>query len=250
MADNKKNKQVALDRLINGKQRVEKYDYLITKNEPLSFVTESFQKIILDLDYANVDNASQVLLFTSTIPSEGKSTFISNISYLLANKGKKVILLDLDLRKPKINRAFRVPNKNGITDYIASKIPLDKAIQSSKELGIDFMVAGEQTSLVTNVLESKRMKDLIETLKEKYDYVLLDTPPVMAVSDAIVISKYSDGVIFIVAQGKAKKKLVRDSIQTLRKYKVNLIGVVFNQVKMGQAGYGYKQNYSYYEQEK
>jgi len=240
-------KQVAIDRLINGKQRVEKYDYLITKNEPMSFATESFQKIVIDLDYTNLDNNHKVLQFTSTLPSEGKSTFISNIAYLLSQKNKKVILLDLDLRKPKINRAFSVPNKNGITDYISSKITLDEAIKISEDLGIDFMVAGENTSLVTNVLESNRMKELIEALREKYDYVLLDTPPVMAVSDAIVVSRYTDGIIFIIAQGKAKKKLVKESIQTLKRYKVNIIGIVFNQVKMGQAGYGYMNDYSYYQ---
>lgn len=246
----KENKQAALDKLINGKQRIEKYDYLITKNEPLSFATESFQKIVIDLDYANVDNEHQVLQFTSTLPSEGKSTFISNIAYLLGKKNKKVILLDLDLRKPKINRAFSVPNKNGITDFVSSKITLDQAIKHSDEIGIDYIVAGEQTSLVTNVLESKKMKELIESLKETYDYVLLDTPPVMAVSDAIIVSRYADGVLFVVAQGKAKKKLVRESIATLKKYDVNIIGIVFNQVKMGQAGYGYKQNYSYYDEKK
>jgi capsular exopolysaccharide synthesis family protein len=240
-------KQDPIDKLINGKQRIEKYDYLITKNEPLSFATESFQKIVIDLDYTNLDHNHKVLQFTSTLPSEGKSTFVSNIAYLLAQKNKKVILLDLDLRKPKINRAFSVPNKNGITDYISSKITLEEAISTSEELGIDFMVAGENTSLVTNVLESNRMKELVEALREKYDYVLLDTPPVMAVSDAIVVSRYADGVIFIVAQGKAKKKLVKESIQTLKRYEVNIIGIVFNQVKMGQAGYGYMNNYTYYQ---
>ncbi|QWB95410.1 CpsD/CapB family tyrosine-protein kinase [Mycoplasmatota bacterium] len=240
-------KQVAIDKLINGKQRVEKYDYLITKNEPLSFATESFQKIVIDLDYTNLDNDHKVLQFTSTLPSEGKSTFVSNIAYLLSQKNKKVILLDLDLRKPKINRAFSVPNKNGITDYISSKITLEEAIKTSEDLGIDFMVAGENTSLVTNVLESNKMKELIDSLRERYDYVLLDTPPVMAVSDAIVVSRYTDGIIFIIAQGKAKKKLVKESIQTLKRYDVNILGIVFNQVKMGQAGYGYMNDYSYYQ---
>ncbi len=245
-----KDRKLNIDTLINGKPRIEKYDYLVTKNDPLSFTSESFQKIVIDLDYINVDSNHKVLQFTSTLPSEGKSTFVSNIAFLLQQKEKKVILLDLDLRRPKINRAFTVPNENGITDYISGKITLEEAIKHSDEVGIDFMVAGESTNLVTNVLESQKMKELIDKLKERYDYVLLDTPPVIAVSDAIIISKLSEAVIFIVAQGKAKKSLVKDAIQTLKKYDVNIIGIVFNQVKMDQAGYGYKGNYAYYSDKK
>ncbi len=246
----KKNKKINLENFITGNSRVEKYDYLVTKNDPLSFVAESFQKIVIDLDYFNVDNDHKVLQFTSTLPSEGKSTFVSNIAYLLGTKNKKVILLDLDLRRPKINRAFSVPNENGITDYVAGKITLNDAIKHSDEIGVDFMVAGESTNLVTNVLESNKMKELIENLRELYDYVLLDTPPVIAVSDSIIISKYADGVLFIVAQGKAKKTLVKEAISTLKRYDVTILGMIFNQVKMDQAGYGYSKNYSYYSDKK
>ena len=96
-----------------------------------------FKKIVIDLDYINVDSNHKVLQFTSTLPSEGKSTFVSNIAFLLQQKEKKVILLDLDLRRPKINRAFTVPNENGITDYISGKITLEEAIKHSDEVGID-----------------------------------------------------------------------------------------------------------------
>ncbi|MFA6800937.1 MAG: CpsD/CapB family tyrosine-protein kinase [Acholeplasmataceae bacterium] len=243
-------KQALVDQLINGKNRVTKYNYLVTKNDPLSFTTESFQKIVIDLDYLNIDDNHKVLQFTSTIPSEGKTTFVSNLAYLLQQKNKKVILLDLDLRRPKINRAFGVPNENGINDYMSGKIHLEEAIKHSDEIGIDYMVTGETTSLVTNILESQKLKDLIAALREKYDYVLLDTPPIIAVSDSILISKMADGIIFIIAQGKAKKTLVKEAIQTLKKYDVNIIGIVFNQVKMDQAGYGYKNNYNYYSAKK
>lgn len=136
-------KKFSIEKLING-ERVEKYDYLITKYDPLSFVTESFQKVIINLEYANVDKNLKVIQFTSTLPSEGKSTFVSNLSYLMGQKGQKVILLDLDLRKPKMNRVFNVPYKNGLTDYLAGKISLDEAINHSDDVGIDFINAGEK----------------------------------------------------------------------------------------------------------
>ena len=237
-------KNFSLDRLING-ERVQKYDYLVTKQDPLSFVTESFQKVIINIEYSNVDGNLKVIQFTSTLPSEGKSTFVSNLSYLLGQKGKKVILLDLDLRKPKMNRVFNVPNKDGLTDYLAGKIELEKAINHSEQIGIDFITAGEKTSAVVNVLEAKKLKDLIAHLRETYDYVLLDTPPVISVSDALYISKLADAIIFIVAQNKAKKALVKEAINTLKDYGTPILGMVLTQFDM-KSGYGYNQDNSHY----
>jgi protein-tyrosine kinase len=234
--------------LFNG-ERNERYDYIVTKEQPLSYTAESFQKVLINLDYANIDGNYKVIQFTSTLASEGKSTFVSNMAYLLGQKGKKVILVDLDLRKPKMHRVFNVPNKNGLTDYLSGKIPYDKLIQSSKELGIDFMVTGEKTTAIVNVLEAKKLAELIAKLKETYDYVLLDTPPVIAVSDALYISKLTDGIIFVVAYGNAKKSLVKEAIQTLKHNNVNIIGTVLTQVnlKSGEYGYGYDYTYKYEE---
>ena len=237
-------KNFSLERLING-ERVQKYDYLVTKQDPLSFVTESFQKVIINIEYSNVDGDYKVIQFTSTLPSEGKSTFVSNLSYLMGQKGKKVVLLDLDLRKPKMNRVFNVPNKDGLTDYLAGKIPLDKAIKHSDEIGIDFITAGEKTSAVVNVLEAKKLKDLIAQLRETYDYVLLDTPPVISVSDALYIANLADGIIYIVAQNKAKKALVKEAMSSLKDHGTPILGMVLTQFDM-KSGYGYNKDYSYY----
>ncbi|PKK96867.1 MAG: exopolysaccharide biosynthesis protein, partial [Tenericutes bacterium HGW-Tenericutes-3] len=131
----------------NGKklfvnERAEKYDYLVTKEQPLSYTAESFQKVIINLDYANIDGNNKVIQFTSTLASEGKSTFVSNMAYLLGQKGKKVILIDLDLRKPKLNRVFNVTNRDGLTDYLSGKIDYSQVVRHSDDVGIDFIVAG------------------------------------------------------------------------------------------------------------
>lgn len=233
-------------KIFNG-DRNERYDYLVTKEQPLSYTAESFQKIIINLDYANIDQTIKVVQFTSTLASEGKSTFVSNLAYLLGQKNKKVILLDLDLRKPKMQRVFNVPNKDGLTDYLAGKISYENLIQHSKDFEFDFIVAGEKTTAVINVLESSKMKELIAKLRENYDYVLLDTPPVIAVSDALYVARNTDGVIFIVAQGVAKKSLVKEAIQTLKTNNVHIIGTVLTQVnlKSGEYGYGYDYSYKY-----
>ena len=235
-------------KLFNG-ERNERYDYLVTKEQPLSYTAESFQKVIINLDYANIDGKIKVVQFTSTLVSEGKSTFASNLAYLLGQKNKKVVLIDLDLRKPKMHRVFNVANKDGLNDYLSGKIQYDQVIKHSEKFDFDFIVTGEKTTAVVNVLESAKMKELIQKLRENYDYVLLDTPPVIAVSDALYVARNADGVIFIVAQGVAKKSLVKEAIQTLKNNNVHIIGTVLTQVnlKSGEYGYGYDYSYKYEE---
>jgi len=230
--------------LFNG-ERNERYDYIVTKEQPLSYTAESFQKVLINLDYANIDQHYKVIQFTSTLASEGKSTFVSNMAYLLGQKGKRVILLDLDLRKPKMHRVFNAPNKDGLTDYLSGKVPFEGLIQTSEAFGIDYIVTGEKTTAVVNVLESKKLKEVILKLRETYDYVLLDAPPVIAVSDALYISKLSDAVIFVVAQGVAKKSLVKEAIQTLKHNNVTILGTVLTQVNIKNSGYGYGYDYTY-----
>ncbi|MCR3905752.1 MAG: CpsD/CapB family tyrosine-protein kinase [Tenericutes bacterium] len=236
--------------IFNG-ERVQKYDYLVTKEQPLSYTAESFQKVLINLDYANIDNEYKVIQFTSTLASEGKSTFISNLSYLLGQKGKKVVLIDLDLRKPKMHRVFNSTNRNGLTDYLSGKIEFKEMVRHSDEVGIDYIVAGEKTTAVINVLEAKKLKELIAELRETYDYVLLDTPPVIAVSDALYIAKLADGIIFVVAQNVAKKALVKEAIENLKKNEINILGTVLTQVdlKSGEYGYGFDYSYKYEEDE-
>jgi protein-tyrosine kinase len=230
-------------------ERNERYDYLVTKEQPLSYTAESFQKVLINLDYANIDKKIKIIQFTSTLASEGKSTFVSNMAYLLANKGKKVIMVDLDLRKPKMHRVFNVPNKDGLTDYLSEKISYDKLIQTSIDFGLDFIVTGEKTTAVVNVLEAKKLKELLLKLRESYDYVLLDTPPVIAVSDALYVARNTDGIIFVVAQNTARKSLVKEAINTLKSNNVHIIGTVLTQVnlKAGEYGYGYDYTYKYEE---
>ncbi len=232
---------------IFNSERNERYDYLVTKEQPLSYTAESFQKVIINRDYANIDGKIKVVQFTSTLASEGKSTFVSNLAFLLGQKDKKVILIDLDLRKPKMQRVFNVPNKNGLTDYLSGKISYEELIQHSADFDFDFIVAGEKTTAVVNVLESAKMKELIVKLREQYDYVLLDTPPVIAVSDALYVARNADGVVFIVAQGVAKKTLVKEAIQNLKNNNVHVIGTVLTQVSLkgGEYGYGYDYSYKY-----
>ena len=221
------------------------YSYLWTKENPMSFITESYQKLLANIEYVNVDKKFKVIQVTSSLSSEGKSTFLSNLAFLLGQKGKKTILVDLDLRKPKVHRIYDVENKFGITDVLAERVLLDESIKSSKTLPFDTITSGEKTNAVVNLLESEKMKNLISELRKKYDYVLLDSPPVIEVSDALYISKLSDACIFIISMNKTRRGIVNEAIKVLRRNNTNLIGTVLTQVDMKKSRYGYGYGYGY-----
>lgn len=233
------------------KERIARYDYIISKEQPLSYVSEAFQKALVNIEYANIDGKYKVLQFTSSLAGAGKTTFISNIAYLLGKKDKKVVIVDLDLRKPKINRVFNTPNEKGLTEYLTGKIEFKELIQRSDDFKTNFIVSGERTTAVVNVLEANKLKELIAKLREEFDYVILDSPPVIAVSDALYIAKLADTVIFVVAQNEAKRAIVNEAINTLKQKNVHILGTVFTQVDTNDTDiYSYSYGYGYKNKEK
>lgn len=224
------------------KQRLEDYSYIVSKEQPLSFETENLQKAILNLEFANVDNKFKTIQITSTVKSEGKTTMLSNIAYLLTQRNKKVLIIDLDLRRPKLHHVSKVANENGLTDYLLGEKQLEEIISHNNVLEFDFIVAGQKTTAINNALNSDKLKNMLETLKDSYDYILIDTPPTFLVSDPFYISKIVDGVIYIIGQNIAKKKDVREGLSELKKIETPIIGAIISQVKMGK-----RQKYYYYE---
>lgn len=227
------------------KKTADNYGYLIAKEAPNSYVTESLQKLIVNLEYANIDQKYKVVQFTSSMQAEGKTTLISNVAYLLAQRGKKVLMVDLDLRRPKINRIFSVINKSGLTEYLLGKIEKKDLIQHSEDK-VDFIISGEKTTSVVQVLQSQKLQDLFTELRQEYDYILLDTPPVIVVSDALLVNKVADGIIFVVAYGLGRKSMVKEAISSLTRNNVPIIGIAMTQDRVNKGNrYGY--TYKYYD---
>lgn len=221
------------------------YGYLVARESPNSFVTESLQKLIVNLEYANIDNKYKVVQFTSSMQAEGKTTLISNIAYLLAERGKKVLVVDLDLRRPKVNRIYNVMNKLGLTEYLLGKVEKKDLIQHSEDK-VDFIISGEKTTSVVQVLQSQKLQDLFNELRTEYDYILLDTPPVIVVSDALLVNKIADGIIFIIAHGLGKKTMVKEAISSLTRNNIPIIGIAMTQDRVTKGKrYGY--TYKYYD---
>ncbi len=220
---------------------------IITVEEPLSIAAESYRRIKTALEFANVDKRIQVLQVCSSMQGEGKSVTVLNIAATYAEDEKKVIVVDLDFRRPKLHRSFRVENKNGITDVLAGHITLKEAIKHG-ENGIDCLNRGTKAPYPTALLGSDNMAKLFEELRKQYEYIIVDCPPILAVSDAAIVSKLCDGCLFVISQSKTEKAAAKESVKILRDNGVNILGCVFANISAKRGNYYYSNKYKYYYQ--
>ena len=220
---------------------------IITVEEPLSIAAESYRRIKTALEFANVDKRLQAIQVCSSMQGEGKSITVLNVAATYAEDNKKVIVVDLDFRRPKLHRSFRVENKNGISDVLAGHIALKDAIKHG-ENGIDCLNRGSKVPYPTALLGSDGMAKLFEQLRKDYEYIIVDCPPILAVSDAAIVSKLCDGCLFVISQAKTEKAAAKESVKILRDNGVNILGVVFANISAKRGNYYYSNKYKYYYQ--
>ena len=215
-----------------------------------SVTAEAIQKLQTNISFAGVEHPLKVIGITSSIEGEGKSTLTVNMANTYAFRGAKVLIVNLDLRRPTIHRLLNIPNKIGITDYVTSDDLKPEDIINTVPSGIDIINAGTRTPFSTKILNSPKMAELIEKLRPSYDYILVDTPPVLLVTDAIICSKFIDGMIVVCSQKRTKKKDLVTCVNTMEGNHVNIIGVVMTEVKdYSQIGSGRELHQYYYGSE-
>ncbi|UJF16706.1 CpsD/CapB family tyrosine-protein kinase [Jeotgalibaca sp. MA1X17-3] len=215
---------------------------LITITKPNSVIAEQFRTIRTNIQFSMIDKELKTIIFTSSGPYEGKSTVAANIASVFADQGKKVVLIDADMRKPTVFKTFNLQNTMGLSTLISSRsTQVQDVVQHMEEAGLDIITSGPVPPNPSELLNSNRMNDLIKELEEIYDLVLFDMPPVVSVTDAQIMATKTDGVVFVVRRNIAQKEDVKHAKELLDMVHANVLGVVFNGAEKKS-----DRSYSYY----
>jgi capsular exopolysaccharide synthesis family protein len=222
---------------------------LIPFRDSRSPIAEAYRAFRTSLLLASA-NSPKVMVITSTFAREGKTTTSINLATVLAQMGKPVLLVDADLRRPRIQKVFRDKLNLGLVNYLAANIAIDDVIQPTEVPNLSVILSGPTPPNPSELLASDRMKHLIEEMRGRFAYVIFDSPPVMAVTDAIVLSSKADGVVLTVHGGNTPRDLVQRAAEKLRQSNIPVLGALLNNLDLQQYGYTYKKNYyDYYEPE-
>ena len=218
---------------------------LVTQNDPKNPAAEAYRVIRTSVQFAQAGKELQTIALTSCTPNEGKSTTIANLAVVLTQAGKSVLLIDCDMRNPTVHKNFNLSNKIGLSSCISMGTAVADAVQATGIEGLDALTAGVIPPNPSELLGSEQMKNLLQRAKEQYDYVLIDTPPVMPVTDALIVSRFVDGMILVIASAEVKVEMAREVKNQLVNAGANILGVVLNKVRSEHHGYGYGYYYYY-----
>jgi capsular exopolysaccharide synthesis family protein len=221
-------------------------DTLISHISPKSPMAEAYRTLRTNIQFADLDTEIKTIVFTSAMAQEGKTTTVSNMGIVSAKAGKRVLIIDADMRKPSIHKTFKKVNSKGLSDALISDEAPGNFIFKSEENGLDLMLSGPIPPNPSEILGSKRMRALIEKLKADYDLILVDAPPVGIVTDAQILASFLDGTIMVLRVGHADRRQSAYAAELLRNVNAHLLGVVLNRLPLGEGGYYRYKYYSYY----
>ena len=217
---------------------------LVTMRYPKSIASEAYRTLRTNIDFSSLDKEVQTLLVTSSIPGEGKSTTAVNLGAAISNTGRKVLIVDADLRNPVQHKFFDFSNSKGLTSLmIDDTLELINVVRKTDVEDFFILTSGPIPPNPAEILTSRKMRNFIKRLTGMYDMVIIDSPPVIAVSDASILASYTDGVVLVVGSGLASRDEARHARDQLQKVKANLLGVVLNKMPLNGSGYYY--NYYY-----
>lgn len=219
---------------------------LIVEVSPHSPRAEAFRQLRTNLRFVDPDHPLRTVVITSAVPREGKSTTAANLAITLARAGVSVLLVEADLRRPRLGKYLNVPeDAAGLSDVLIGHATLDAAVRKHGTDGPFILSAGSKPPNPSELLGSDAMQDLLREVSARFDFVLIDAPPLLPVTDAAVLGQITDGVLFVTHAGRTKREQVARAIASLDSVNAHKLGVVFNQVGgSGSSGFGY--GYGYY----
>jgi non-specific protein-tyrosine kinase len=241
--------------VISGERYPEK---LITVEKPRSPISEAYRLLRTGIQFSTVDQPQcKIILVTSPNPSEGKSVTAANLAVVMAQAGNRVLMIDSDLRRPVMHRMFQVPNRDGLTTFLREgdigdttydgSMDVDGAMQAASIDGLQVMTSGPIPPNPSELLGSQKMKQFLAEMAHRYDYIVLDSPPALVVTDAAILSTQSDGTLIVVDADHTNKSNLTQCTDRLREVNANLLGVVVNRLSPKADGYYYYYQYYYYQ---
>jgi capsular exopolysaccharide synthesis family protein len=209
------------------------------EEESDSLATEAYQNLRTALLFARRDEQGQVVLVTGTAPQEGKTTTIVNLARLLAGAGEKTVVVDCDLRRAQMHQRLSLPREPGFTDFFVRKEPVSALLRPASAANLFALTAGPLPPNPPALLARKSLGDLLSELRSQFDWVLIDSPPLASVTDALLLARHADHTVLVIQHNKVDKKLVKRSVAALRKATPNLLGAVLNVVDVRARSYQY-----------
>ncbi|NPA59317.1 MAG: polysaccharide biosynthesis tyrosine autokinase [Epsilonproteobacteria bacterium] len=223
----------------------ENADKLSILSSPKSSVAESFRNLRTNLQFMVSYRGAQVIAITSTISGEGKTTLAVNLSAVMSIADKKTIILNLDMRKPTLHEKFDIPNKKGMSSLLSGNATLTEVIQKTKYKNIDVITSGPIPPNPSELIQSPLMEKLIYKLKEHYDVVILDTPPIGLVTDARTLMHLADTSLYVIRVEYSKKEFLKTVNFLASLEEIRSLGIILNDIPLGKKGYGYGYSYGY-----
>lgn len=219
---------------------------LPTLSDPKSSIAEAYRTVRTNLQFVNVDQAKKTILITSAAPGEGKSTTTANLGVSMAAGSVKTLLVDSDLRRPILHKLFGLQNHFGLSTVLADQTPPSRALQATQVPNLSVLVSGPIPPNPAEMLASNRMRDLVEQLKTQYELIFFDSPPIISVSDSLVLASLAESVLLVVRAGAFPSAVAQNAKAQLEGVKANFLGIVLNSVNLKRDGYYYRYYYQYY----
>ena len=232
--------------VVPAKNRRNVLKYL--KDKPNSAVAEAIRNLRTSLLLANLDHPPKVIMSSSSIPGEGKTTQSISLALNLAGLGKKVLLMEGDIRRRVMNDYFDIPQKKGFLSVMLGEVALDEALTHVPDMGFDVLLGEKSQTNAADIFSSDRFGKFLDTLRAQYDYVIIDTPPVLAVSDARIIGRWVDSTIYTVKWDSTSHRQVHDGLKSFEQVNIKVTGLVLGQISArGMKRYGYGESYGSYD---
>ena len=203
----------------------------ITSKMPKSISAEAYRSLRTSIKFSSVDKPIKTIVVTSSIPGEGKSTISGNLAITLSKSGARVLLIDCDLRKPSLHRKFNVSNEVGLTDVLVGTSELNKVMKKIDD-NLYLLTTGTLPPNPAEIIGSNTMENFLEQCKINFDYIILDTPPILPVTDSKLLAIKADATVVVVRSEVSKSKHVSQAFKELEKVNANIIGTILNDVEM------------------